>query len=498
MAFDAQAGEFAFPDWDRDELRAALAGCLPESAILHRDSELAAYECDGLSSLRQRPRLVLLPDTVEQVQAIVRLCRQREIPLVARGAGTGITGGAKPDERSVLLSLARFNRIRRIDPLQRIAVVEPGVRNLAVSEAAAAHGLFYAPDPSSQIACSIGGNVAENSGGVHCLKYGLTVHNVLGLKLIDADGELIEIGGGDCLDAPGFDLLALMHGSEGLLGIVIEATLRLLPRPPAAQVVLAAFDRMADAGQAVSDIIASGIVPAGLEMMDRYTLEAVERFQQAGYPEADAMLLCELDGRPEEIDRQMQQLRTILERNRACYLRQSRNDAERERYWSARKAAFPAVSAVQPDFYLLDGTVPRRELPAVLERIGELSERYGLAVANVFHAGDGNLHPIILYDANRPGDYEKAEALGAEILADCIEKGGVFTGEHGVGSEKTDTMCLQFDRNELAIFHRIKAELDPTGILNPGKAIPSLHRCAELGAMHVHGGRMPHPELERF
>ena len=496
--FDARAGEFSFPDWDRDELRRALSGLLPESAILHRDSELAAYECDGLSSLRQRPRLVLLPQTVTQVQAIVRLCRAREIPLVARGAGTGITGGARPDEQSVLLSLARFNRIRHIDPLQRIAVVEPGVRNLAVSEAAAGYGLFYAPDPSSQIACSIGGNVAENSGGVHCLKYGLTVHNVLGLKLIDADGELVEIGGGACLDAPGFDLLALMHGSEGLLGIVIEATLRLLPKPPAAQVILAAFGRMSDAGQAVSDIIASGIIPAGLEMMDRYTLEAVERLQQAGYPDADAMLLCELDGQPEEIAAQMRQVRAILEQNRACYLRQSQNDAERERYWLARKAAFPAVSAVQPDFYLLDGTVPRRELPAVLERIGELSASYGLAVANVFHAGDGNLHPIILYDANRPGDFEKAEALGAEILADCIDKGGSFTGEHGVGSEKTDKMCLQFGLGELSIFHRIKSALDPSGILNPGKAIPSLHRCAELGAMHVHRGRMPHPELERF
>jgi glycolate oxidase len=496
--FDARAGEFSFPDWDRDALRRALSGLLPESAILYRDSELAAYECDGLSSLRQRPRLVLLPETVAQVQAIVRLCREHEIPLVARGAGTGITGGARPDEQSVLLSLARFNRIRRIDPLQRIAVVGPGVRNLAVSEAAAEHGLFYAPDPSSQIACSIGGNVAENSGGVHCLKYGLTVHNVLGLKLIDADGELIEIGGGECLDAPGFDLLALMHGSEGLLGIVIEVTLRLLPKPPAAQVILAAFERMSDAGQAVSDIIASGIIPAGLEMMDRYTLEAVERLQQAGYPDADAMLLCELDGQPGEITAQMRQVRAILEHNRACYLRQSRNDAERERYWLARKAAFPAVSAVQPDFYLLDGTVPRRELPAVLERIGELSTRYGLAVANVFHAGDGNLHPIILYDANRPGDLEKAEALGAEILADCIDKGGSFTGEHGVGSEKTDKMCLQFGHGELSIFHRIKSGLDPAGILNPGKAIPSLHRCAELGAMHVHQGRMPHPELERF
>ena len=498
MAFDMQAGAFSFADWDRDALRRDLAALLPESAILHRDSELTPYECDGLSSLRQRPRLVLLPDRVEQVQAIVRLCRERGIPLVARGAGTGITGGAKPDRHSVLLSLARFNRIRRIDPVQRIAVVEPGVRNLAVSEAAAEHGLFYAPDPSSQIACSIGGNVAENSGGVHCLKYGLTVHNVLGLKIIDADGDLIEIGGGECLDTPGYDLLALLHGSEGLLGIVIEATLRLLPTPPAAQVVLATFERMADAGQAVSDIIASGIIPAGLEMMDRYTLQAVERHQQAGYPEADAMLLCELDGLSEEIEQQMAQVLDLLERNGAGFIRRSQTDSERERYWQARKAAFPAVSAVQPDFYLLDGTVPRRELPAVLERIGELSRAYGLAVANVFHAGDGNLHPIILYDANREGDYDKAEALGAEILAECIDRGGVFTGEHGVGSEKTDSMCRQFGRGELAQFHRIKGTLDPEGILNPGKAIPTLHRCAELGAMHVHQGRMPHHELDRF
>ena len=498
MAFDAASGEFSFADWDSESLRRELASLLPASAILHRPSELAPYECDGLSSLRHRPRLVLLPDTVEQIQAILRFCREREIPLIARGAGTGITGGSKPDPHSIVLSMSRFRRIRRIDSLQRIAVVEPGVRNLAVSEAAAEHGLYYAPDPSSQIACSIGGNVAENSGGVHCLKYGLTVNNVLGLKILDADGELIEIGGGECLDAPGYDLLALMHGSEGLLGIVVEASLRLLPRPSDARVVLAAFDRMSDAGQAVSDIIAEGIIPAGLEMMDRFTLEAVERYRPSGYPVADAMLLCELDGQPEEIDEQMQQVREILERNRAFRLQVSRNPAERERYWLARKSAFPAICAVQPDIYLLDGTVPRHQLPAMLERIGELSRDHGLAVANVFHAGDGNLHPVILYDANRPGDHERAEALGAVILRECMDRGGVFTGEHGVGSEKTDQMCQQFGLGELARFHRIKAAVDPLGLLNPGKAIPSLHRCAELGAMHVHDGQMPHPELERF
>ncbi len=498
MAFDPTSGQFEFNNWNLDQVLSELRAILPEASLLHTPSQLSPYECDGLSAYRKVPKMVVLPETIEQCQQLTRYCRDRQIPLIARGAGTGLAGGVLPVEQAIVMSLAKFNRIKKLDPLQRLAVVEPGVRNLAITEAAVEHGLYYAPDPSSQIACSIGGNVAENSGGVHSLKYGLTVNNVLGLKIINSDGELLEIGGGECMDSPGYDLLALMHGSEGLLGIIIEVTVRLIPRPEAAQVVLAAFDQITDAGKAVRDIISSGIIPAGLEMMDRLAIQAAEDFVHADYPLAEALLLCELDGTLAEIEQQMTQVRQILNACKAHDIRLSENDAQRALFWAGRKAAFPAVGRISPDYYCMDGTIPRKALPEVLGQISEFSKHYGLAVANVFHAGDGNLHPLILYDANNPGDLEKAEKFGADILTLCVDKGGTITGEHGVGVEKIDQMCHQFQSAELKQFHRIKAELDQPGILNPGKAIPSLHRCAELGAMHVHNGELPHPELPRF
>ncbi len=498
MSFDPSTGQFEFADWDIDSVVRDLESWLDVDSILYQQADLIPYECDGLSAYRKVPKMVLLPQTVAQCQHIVRYCREKQIPLIARGAGTGLAGGVLPVESSVILSLARFNRIKRIDPLQRLAVVEPGVRNLAITEAASKHGLYYAPDPSSQIACSIGGNVAENSGGVHSLKYGLTVNNVTGLTIINADGELLEVGGGECMDAPGADLLALMHGSEGLLGVIVEITVRLIPQPEAAQVMLAAFDHITDAGKAVRDIISSGIIPAGLEMMDKLAIRAAEDFVHADYPIAEAMLLCELDGTLAEIEQQMTQVEKILSACNAGHVRRSQNDRERALFWAGRKAAFPAVGRISPDYYCMDGTIPRKALPEVLAEISRLSEQYGLACANVFHAGDGNLHPLILYDANRQGDLEKAENFGNDILRLCVDQGGTVTGEHGVGVEKLDTMCHQFNSAELTLFHRIKAALDPNGILNPGKAIPSLHRCAELGAMHVHDGQLPHPELPRF
>lgn len=498
MAFDPLTGQFDFPDWNVQQVLQDLKAFLPVQDVLHKPSQLTPYECDGLSAYRKVPKMVVLPDTIEQCQAIVRYCQKHSIPVIARGAGTGLAGGVLPVEQAIVLGLAKFNRIKKIDPLQRLAVVEPGVRNLAITEAAEQHGLYYAPDPSSQIACSIGGNVAENSGGVHSLKYGLTVNNVMGLKIINSDGELLDIGGGECMDSPGYDLLALMHGSEGLLGIIMEVTVKLIPKPEAAQVILAAFDQITDAGKAVRDIISSGIIPAGLEMMDRLAIQAAEDFVHADYPLAEALLLCELDGTHGEIEHQMARVKGILNECNAHDIRLSQNDEQRDLFWAGRKAAFPAVGRISPDYYCMDGTIPRKSLPEVLGAIAEFSKQYGLAVANVFHAGDGNLHPLILYDANKPGDLEKAEHFGADILRLCVDKGGTITGEHGVGVEKLDQMCHQFQSAELVQFHRIKAQLDHSGILNPGKAIPSLHRCAELGAMHVHNGKLPHPELPRF
>ena len=476
------------------ELRSAL----PAHALLVEAEALRPYECDGLSAYRQVPLAVCLPDSLEQARAVLRACSTHGVPVVARGAGTGLSGGALPLADGVILSLARFNRILAIDPANRLARVQPGVRNLAISEAAAPHGLYYAPDPSSQIACSIGGNVAENSGGVHCLKYGLTVHNVLAVKMLTLDGELIELGL-DALDSPGYDLLALMNGSEGLLGVVVEVTVKLLVKPERAQVVLAAFDSVEAAGAAVADIIAAGILPAGLELMDNLSIRAAEDFVHAGYPtEAAAILLCELDGANAEVSEQIMAVREVLLKAGASEVRTAADEAQRLKFWAGRKGAFPAVGRISPDYYCMDGTIPRKHLAFVLRRIAELSAQYGLRVANVFHAGDGNLHPLILFDANQPGELKKAEDFGTDILTLCVEVGGTVTGEHGVGVEKLDATCSQFAPAELAQFHAVKAAFDPAGLLNPGKAVPTLHRCAELGRMRVSGGQLPFPELPRF
>jgi len=488
----------AVPGPDKDGLVAALRRLLPAEAVLHEPEELRPYECDGLTAYRQLPLAAVLPDTVAQVQAILRLCHERKVPVVARGAGTSLSGGALPRADGVLLSLARFNRILHIDPVNRVARVEPGVRNLAISQAAEPHGLYYAPDPSSQIACTIGGNVAENAGGVHCLKYGLTVHNVLRVRMLTMEGELLTLGS-EALDAPGYDLLALLNGSEGMLGVIVEVTVKLLPRPERAQVVLAAFDTIEQAGAAVARIISAGIVPAGLEMMDNLAIRAAEDFVHAGYPtDAQAILLCELDGTNEEVSEQILQVRDLIAACGATEFRTARDEAERLRFWAGRKAAFPAVGRITPDYYCMDGTIPRRRLPEVLRRIAELSAEYGLAVANVFHAGDGNLHPLILYDANKPGELERVEELGGRILELCVAVGGTITGEHGVGVEKINQMCVQFTAAELRQFHAVKRAFDLAGLLNPGKVVPTAQRCAEFGAMHVRGGELPFPELERF
>jgi glycolate oxidase len=482
----------------KPEIIAALQAVLPASSVLATPAELAPYECDGLTAFRQRPLVVVLPETVEQVQQILRLCHQAGVPVVARGAGTGLSGGALPLADGVLLSLAKFSHILAIDPENLTARVQPGVRNLAISDAAAFHGLYYAPDPSSQIACTIGGNVAENSGGVHCLKYGLTVHNILKLTLLSVEGELFEVGT-EALDAPGLDLLALLTGSEGMLAVIVEITVKLLPKPERAQVLLAAFAQIEAAGTAVADIIAAGITPAGLEMMDNPAIRAAEAFVHAGYPvEAEALLICELDGFNAEVSFEVMRVRDLLLAAGATEVRTATDEAERLLFWKGRKAAFPAVGRLSPDYYCMDGTIPRRELPRVLRRIAELSAHYGLRVANVFHAGDGNLHPLILYDANQPGELERAEALGGAILELCVAVGGTVTGEHGVGVEKLNQMCVQFNTHELEQMHRIKAAFDPRGLLNPGKAVPTLHRCAEFGAMHVHHGELKFPELPRF
>ena len=463
----------------RTELALALHGFLPPDAVLEQEEELRPYECDGLSAYRQLPLLVVLPRTVEQVQQVMRLCHERAVPVVARGAGTGLSGGALPLADGIVLSLARFNKILDLDPIGRIARVQPGVRNLAISEAAAALGLYYAPDPSSQIACTIGGNLAENSGGVHCLKYGLTVHNVLSITLVTVDGDLLEVGA-ETLDTPGYDLLALTIGSEGMLGVVIEAKVRLLPAPEQAQVVLAAFDDVEKAGIAVGDIIAAGIIPAGLEMMDGPAIKAAEDFVHAGYPtDAAAILLCEVDGTEQEVSEHIAKVRDLLLAGGATEVRSAADNAERLRFWQGRKSAFPAVGRISPDYYCMDGTIPRRALPEVLRRTAELSDEYGLRVANVFHAGDGNMHPLILFDANKPGELERTEELGGRILELCVEVGGTITGEHGVGIEKINQMCVQFTPEELEVFHAVKRAFDPAGLLNPGKGVPTPRRCSE-------------------
>jgi glycolate oxidase len=487
-----------FHGTDRHHLIKQLQALLPSDAILYEREDLRPFECDGLSAYRELPLVAVLPDSIGQVRAILRLCHRLHVPVVARGAGTGLSGGALPHRQGVLLSLAKFTAILDIDPRRRTACVQPGVRNLAISQAAEPYGLYYAPDPSSQIACTIGGNVAENSGGVHCLKYGLTVHNIQQLKVITIEGELLTVGGSG-LDSPGYDLLALLTGSEGMLAVIVEVTVKLLPTPERAQVLLAAFDDVVKAGQAVGNIISAGIIPAGLEMMDRLAIQAAEDFVHAGYPrDAEAILLCELDGTNEEVSEHILRVRRLLHDSGATEVRTAQNDAERLLFWKGRKAAFPAVGRISPDYYCMDGTIPRRHLPQVLKSIADLSAEYGLPVANVFHAGDGNLHPLILYDANNPGELERTETFGGRILELCVEVGGSITGEHGVGTEKLDQMCVQFDTLELQQFHAVKVAFDCEGLLNPGKAVPALQRCAEFGAMHVHRGQLRFPELERF
>ena len=477
---------------------ALLRKLLPAHCILTHAEELRPYECDALSAYRQLPMAVVIPETTQQIRTTLQLCSKNKIPVVARGSGTGLSGGALPHADGVLLSLAKFNQIISIDPLNRTARVQPGVTNLSISKAAAHYGLYYAPDPSSQIACSIGGNVAENAGGVHCLKYGLTTHNIQALEIMTIDGEQLTIGS-QALDAPGYDLLALLTGSEGLLAITTEVTVKLLPCPEVAQVVLAAFDSVDAAAAAVTATIASGIIPAGLELLDKPAIKAVEKFIDTGYPkEAAAILLCELDGTQADVAAQIECVNQVFTKAGATEQKVSRDEQERLRFWAGRKAAFPAMGRLSPDYYCMDGTIPRKQLAHVLNNISALSEEYGLPICNVFHAGDGNLHPLILYDANQAGELERTEELGGKILELCVAVGGTITGEHGVGMEKINQMCVQFTSAELQQFHDIKQAFDPEQLLNPGKAIPTLHRCAEFGAMHVHHGELPHPELERF
>ena len=475
-----------------------LEQILPRHCILAEQAELIPYECDGLTAYRQQPMVVVLPENIEQVIRIVKICNELKVPVVARGAGTGLSGGALPLENGVLLVLAKFNRILDIDPIRRLARVQPGVRNIAISEAADVHNLYYAPDPSSQIACSIGGNVAENSGGVHCLKYGLTVHNIVQLKVITIDGELLTIGS-EALDSPGYDLLALMTGSEGMLGIVVEVVVKLLPKPEVAKLVLAAFDSTESAGAAVGGVIAAGIIPAGLEMMDNFAIRATEDFAQCGYPiDAAAILLCEVDGTAEDVSEQIVQVQQVMESHGATEVRVAGDEAERLLLWKGRKMAFPAMGRISADYYCIDGTIPRGQLPGVLSKMETWSKEFDLRVANVFHAGDGNLHPLILFDANIAGELERTEEFAGRILELCVEVGGTITGEHGVGIEKINQMCSQFNSEEIEQFHAVKHAFDPHALLNPGKAIPTLQRCAEYGAMHVHNGELPFPELERF
>ena len=477
---------------------AALREFLPAAAVLFDEEDTRPYECDGLTAYRDLPMVVALPESQAQVQRILRTCHALEVPVVPRGAGTGLSGGALPRGDGVLLSMARFSRVLRVDPLARIAVVEPGVRNAAISEVASAFGLYYAPDPSSQIACTIGGNVAENSGGVHCLKYGLTLHNVLRVRGFGMDGEPCGFGS-EAPDVPGYDLLALAIGSEGLLTVVSEVTVRLLPKPPAARVVMASFDNVETAGNAVAEIISAGIVPAGLEMMDQAAAAAAEQFAGAGYDiTAAAILLCESDGTPAEVEDEIARMSEVLQRCGATRLAVSRDDHERLRFWSGRKAAFPAVGRLSPDYYCMDGTIPRRRIGEVLRFIGDMERKYGLRCPNVFHAGDGNLHPLILFDASDPEQLVRTEAFAAEVLEKCVAVGGTITGEHGVGVEKLDQMCVQFRPDELSIFEGVKRAFDAKGLLNPGKAVPTLHRCAEYGRMRVHGGQAAFPGLPRF
>ena len=470
-----------------------LTRAMPKNTVIIGDENTRPFECDGLSVYKQKPLAVVLPRDISQIKKVLEICRKNNTPVVTRGAGTGLSGGATPLEGCVVLGLSKLTRIISIDVENKTAIVEPGVRNLAISDAVEEFDLYYAPDPSSQIACSIGGNVAENSGGVHCLKYGLTVQNIEAIKIITIDGEELLLSRQD----EGLGLLALMNGSEGLLGVITEITVKLTQKPQLAKLVMAGFSSVRDCANAVAEIIKGGIIPSGLEMMDKFAIEASEAFAHPGYPlDAEALLLCELDGAEDSVIQDLNKVVELL--SKASSMRVSENEDERLLFWKGRKSAFPAVGRLSPDYYCMDGTIPKRHLADVLEQISILSEQYKLRVANVFHAGDGNLHPLILYDAGRPGELEKTEDFGMDILKLCIEVGGSITGEHGVGIEKLDAMCHQYNSAELDVFHQIKAAFDPHSLLNPGKAVPTLHRCAEIGRMHVHHGNLPHPELERF
>ncbi len=482
----------------RARIVTALRSIVPGEGVIDAERELRPYESDGLTAYRQLPMVVVLPETTQQVAEVLRYCHDEGIKVVPRGAGTSLSGGALPLADGVLLGMAKFNRIRDIDFDNRVVVAEPGVTNLAVSNAVAHAGFYYAPDPSSQIACTIGGNVAENSGGVHCLKYGMTTNNVLGCEIVLITGEVLRLGGRH-LDASGYDLLGVITGSEGLLGVVTEVTVRILKKPETARALLVGFPSSEDAGECVSRIIGAGIIPGGMEIMDGPAIAAVEQFVHAGYPlDVEALLIVELDGPAAEVDHLIERVEKIARECRAGSCKASRNEDERLLFWAGRKAAFPAVGRISPDYYCMDGTIPRAQLPRVLKRIRELSDKYGLRVANVFHAGDGNLHPLILYDANVPGELEKTEEFGAEILKLCVEVGGVLTGEHGVGVEKRDLMPVMFSEIDLNQQQRLKCAFDAKGLLNPGKVFPQLHRCAELGRLHVHAGKLPFPDIPRF
>ena len=480
------------------EVVQALSQHVPAHALLWHSEDTTPYECDGLTAYRQRPLVVCLPETYEQVQAVLKACHIHKVPVVARGAGTGLSGGAMPHAMGVTLSLAKFNQILNVDAYSRTAVVQCGVRNLAISDAAAPYGLYYAPDPSSQIACTIGGNVAENSGGVHCLKYGLTVHNILKVKGFSIEGEPMEFGS-DALDAPGYDLLAALIGSEGMLAVTTEVTVKLIPKPQLARCIMASFDDVRKAGDAVAAVIAAGIIPAGLEMMDKPMTAAVEDFVKAGYDlTAEAILLCESDGTPEEVEEEIGRMSEVLRAAGATAITVSNSEEERMRFWSGRKNAFPASGRISPDYMCMDSTIPRKRLADILLAIQEMEKKYQLRCANVFHAGDGNLHPLILFDANDPDELHRCELFGADLLETSVAMGGTVTGEHGVGVEKLNSMCTQFTTEENLQMFALKAAFDPAGLLNPGKVIPTLNRCAEYGKMLVRGGKISHPDLPRF
>ena len=482
----------------RSEIAKGLKSIIPSHLVIDDDGSMRAFDADGLSAYRQMPLLVVLPETTEQVAAILKWCQSEQVKIVPRGAGTSLSGGATPLGDGILLGLGKFNKILEVDYDNRCVVAQPGVTNLGITHEVQDDGFYYAPDPSSQIACSIGGNVAENSGGVHCLKYGLTTNNLLGIEMVTMDGEILRIGGKH-LDAGDLDVWGVMTGSEGLLGVVTEVTVRILRKPATQRAMLVGFDTVQEAGTAVSSVIPAGIIPAGMEMMDGPAMNAAEDFAAAGYPrDADALLIIELDGPEVEVDALLERVEAIMKSEGATSIRVSTSEEERNQFWAGRKSAFPAVGRISPDYLCMDGTIPRKALPEMLTRMAGMSQKYGLRVANVFHAGDGNLHPLILFDANAPGEWERAEAFGADILRNCVALGGVLTGEHGVGIEKRDLMGEMFSEDDLKQQQRVKCAFDPDHLLNPGKVFPVLHRCAELGRLHVHKGQMPHPELPRF